>query len=113
MTDIKIEDNTLPFENGDLQMVNNVDRIIQHIGTGLYMLKGDWVLDYTQGIDYLSGLKKYPNVLRAEVKNAISTVDGIDRVTQFDMTRTNNIYNITATVTINAVDYIVTNEVKL
>lgn len=99
--DIKIENGHLNLENGDLQLVRGVNRIIQHIKIGLYILIGDWVLDQSQGISYFTGMRAYPEILSAQIKNAINTVDGVDTVLKYNFQQDrDNIIRITATVKI-------------
>ena len=50
MKDLKLNGNKLDWLNGDLAQVEGLELIKQHILTGLYTLKGDWLLDYTVGI---------------------------------------------------------------
>lgn len=99
--DIKITNGHLVLENGDLPLVRDINRIKQHIVTGLYLLIGDWVLDTTVGISYFTGMRAYPEILSAQIKKAISTVEGVDIVLKynFNITR-DNIFEIRATVKI-------------
>lgn len=88
MKDIKCtEDNRFIIENGDFVLVDGIDRIKQDITTAVKgILPGTWYLDPRIGIDWFGGLAVYLSILKAQVKNAISNVWGVDllRNYQFD-----------------------------
>lgn len=85
--EIDPSDNTkLLFENGDVQRVETVNRIKQQIIIGLQILKGGWVLDYTQGVAYITGLRGSYDVLKAQIKNAILTTKGVESVKNYRFT---------------------------
>lgn len=89
----------LLLENGDLVLVRDLNRIKQHILTGLYLLAGDWVLDNSQGVSYWTGMRAYPEILSAQIKRAINTVDGVDTVLKYNFyIDDNEIFHVTATV---------------
>lgn len=89
----------LLLENGDLVLVRDLNRIKQHIITGLYLLAGDWVLDNSQGVSYWTGMRAYPEILSAQIKRAINTVDGVDTVLKYNFyIDDNEIFHVTATV---------------
>lgn len=89
----------LLLENGDLVLVRNLNRIKQHIITGLYLLAGDWILDNSQGVSYWTGMRAYPEILSAQIKRAINTVDGVDTVLKYNFyIDDNEIFHVTATV---------------
>ncbi len=99
MSDIKIKDGHLDLLNGDLTLVTNIDKIIQQIKVGLFILIGDWVLDVTRGIDYIWGLREYPEILSAQIKNAIKEVEGVETVLKYNfIIDEKNIYHVYATV---------------
>ncbi len=101
--DIKITKENFDVEliNGDFPVVSGIDRIIQHIDVGLKLLITDWILNYKDGINYIYGMKGYSDVLSAQVKNAIMTVEGVDTVLKYNFEEEdNNVYHITATVKI-------------
>lgn len=99
--DIKIENNHLVLVDGDLSLVQDINRIIQHIRTGLLLLLGDWVLNTDEGISYFSGMRAYPEILSAQIKHAINTVDGVDTVLKYNFYQDNdNIIHVSATVKI-------------
>ena len=99
--DIKIENNHLVLEDGDLELTQEINRIIQQIKVGLLLLLGDWVLDTNEGIDYFGGMRAYPEVLSAQIKHAINTVDGVDTVLKYNFYQDNdNIIHVSATVKI-------------
>lgn len=89
----------LLLENGDLVLIRDINRIKQHIITGLYLLAGDWVLDNSQGVSYWSGMRAYPEILSAQIKRAINTVDGVDTVLKYNFyIDDDEIFHVTATV---------------
>lgn len=99
--DIKIENNHLVLEDGDLVLSQGINRIIQQIRVGLLLLLGDWVLNTDEGIDYFGGMRAYPEILSAQIKHAINTVDGVDTVLKYNFYQDNdNIIHVSATVKI-------------
>lgn len=99
--DIKIENGHLNLENGDLVLIRGVNRIIQHIRTGLFILMGDWSLDNSIGISYFSNMRAYPEILSAQIKRSINIVDGVDTVLKYNFYQDNdNIINVSASVKI-------------
>lgn len=112
MKDIKY-DVDLTFEDGDLVLVDGRDRVMQHVVTGLKILKGDWLLDYRKGINYFTGLKAYPKILKAEIKNAILEVDGVDMVRDYIFKRVGDVFKVSVTVIINNTEFYLNEEYKL
>lgn len=97
--DVTIENNTLLLENGDLVLVKDINRIKQQIITGLHIIKTDWILDPTEGISYFHGMRAYPEILSAQIKHAINTVEGVDTVLKYHFSIDHdNIFHIVATV---------------
>lgn len=89
----------LLLADGDLDVVMDINRIKQHIISGLYLLAGDWVLDNSQGISYFTGMRAYPEILSAQIKRAINSVEGVDTVLKYNFRITeDNTYFISATV---------------
>ena len=98
MKDLKIKNNDIELVEGDLPLVDGLERTVQHVETGLMILLGDWVLDSTQGVDYILGLRKYPEIMRSQIKNSIKTAYGVDALTSFSMTfNENQKYEVKAT----------------
>lgn len=112
MKDIKYDED-LVFEDGDLVLVDGRDRVMQHVVTGLKILKGDWLLDYRKGINYFTGLKAYPKILKAEIKNAILEVDGVQMVRDYIFKRVGDVFKVSATVIINNTEFYLNEEYKL
>lgn len=83
--DIKIDfDNSdLEFKNGDLVVVSNEDCIKQQIKTGLFILPMDWFIDITKGINYFQGFRNDDKKLKAQIKDAIKSVEGVERLGKF------------------------------
>ena len=99
--DIKITDGHLVLENGDLSLIMDINRIKQHVLVGLHLLIGDWVLNSQEGIAYFSGMRAYPEILSAQIKRAISTVDDVDTVLKYNFNITkDNVFEIRCTVKI-------------
>lgn len=97
--DIQITNNHLYLENDDLVLVQDLNRIKQQILTGLKIIKTDWVLDETEGISYFAGMRAYPEILSAQIKHAINTVEGVDTVLKYNFFQDDdNIIHVTATV---------------
>ena len=101
MKDIEIKNNDLLFENGDLVLVSGEERIVQQVKVGLKILKGDWFLDYRKGIDYFNGLKAYSDVLKAEIKQAIKEVNGVENVLNYTFVKKGQEFSVSATLSIN------------
>lgn len=103
----------LLLENGDFGKVMDINRIKQHIISGLYLLAGDWVLDNSQGVSYWTGMRAYPEILSAQIKRAINTVDGVDTVLKYNFRITeNNTYLITATVKVGNSEISINEEIN-
>ena len=84
MKDIKLTDNNdIELLDGDIPLIDGNERVIQQIKTGLFILPFTWILDYRVGVDYISGLREYPRIMFAQVKNAIKRVWGVDNVLKF------------------------------
>ena len=89
----------LLLTNGDLELTKGIDCVVQQIDVGLHLLKGDWVLDSTAGIDYFGGMRAYPEILNAQIKKAINTVENVDTVLKYKFIENDdNVYNVSATV---------------
>lgn len=113
MKDIEYNGQNLVFKDGDLNIIDGKNRVCQHIATGLKILKGDWWLDYRKGIDYINGLKAYPKILKAEIKNAILEVLGVDLVKDYTFKRVGEEYNVTANVLVDNQEYYLNEVYKL
>ena len=113
MKDIEYNGNNLIFEDGDLKLVDGKERVCQQVLTGLKILKGDWWLDYRKGIDYINGLKAYPRILKAEIKNAILEVVGVDLIKDYTFKRVVDEYNVSAKVLVDNQEYYLNEVYKL
>ena len=112
--DVMIKNGHLVFTNGDLVEVSGINRIIQQISVGLRILIGDWILDRNAGVDYFGGLRMYPEILSAQIKKAINSVNGVDAVLKYNFTITDdNIYVITATVKIGNSEIPINDKINL
>ena len=94
-----MKDNKLPMLNGAFQLVSGIDEIKQQITVALNTFYGDWILDYTKGIDYAYGFR-HEEFLEHDVKNQIRGVKGVLSVDDFtmDYDKTNLTLNISAVV---------------
>lgn len=88
----------LLLNNGDLEVVTGVERIKQHIISGLHLIKTDWVLNPNEGIAYFSGMRACPEILSAQIKHAIATVEGVDSVLKYQFVLDNEVFHVSATV---------------
>ena len=111
--DIEVVNGHINLEDNDFVLVRSENRVIQHIYTGLRILVADWVLDIGQGINYLGGLRAYPEILSAQIKNAINTVEGIDTVLKYNFyIGEDNIYYISATVKVGDSEIPINDEIN-
>lgn len=113
MRDVEYNGQNLVIDDGDLALVEGDERVMQHVVTGLKILKGDWWLDFRKGIDYITGLKAFPRILKAEIKNAILEVQGVNYVKNYEFGRASDKYKVSATVSINNDEYYLNEEYKL
>lgn len=103
----------LLLENGDFSLVRDINRIKQHIITGLYLLVGDWALDRGAGISYFTGLRAYPEILSAQIKRAINTVEGVDTVLKYNFNITkDNIFHVQASIKVGNNEIAVNEEIN-
>jgi len=104
----------LMLENGDLVLVRDINRIIQQIYVGLRLLVADWVLDVNAGINYFGGLRAYPEILSAQIKRAINSVDGVDTVLKYNFYQDdNNIVHVSCTVKVGNSEIAVNEDINL
>ena len=104
MKDIKLtENNRLELKNGDFILIDGVDRIKQHIKIAVQgILPGTWLLDAKIGIDWFSGLAVYLSILKAQVKNTINNVWGVDLLRNYNFDDSNpEEYKVTGVVITN------------
>lgn len=98
MKDIALKDGHLVLENGDLKLVDGIERVAQQVVVGLKILKGDWFLDYRAGIDYINGLKTYPKILKSEIKKAMKEVVDVQEVRDYSFHKVGDEYHVGANV---------------
>lgn len=98
MKDIALKDGHLVLENGDLKLVDGIERVAQQVVVGLKILKGDWFLDYRAGIDYINGLKAYPKILKSEIKKAMKEVVDVQEVRDYSFNKVGDEYHVGANV---------------
>lgn len=85
MADIKMTGNRLPMADGDFQLTEGIEEIKQHIIVALNTFYGDWILDYTKGIDYTRGMRQ-TEFLEHDSKSQILGVDGVTNIINFTLT---------------------------
>lgn len=111
--DVELKDGHLVFVNGDLVEISRINRIIQQIYVGLRLLVADWVLDEKAGVNYLGGFRMYPEILSAQIKNAINSVEGVDTVLKYNFyIDKDNIYRVSATVKIGNSEIPINDEIN-
>lgn len=98
MKDIALKDGHLVLENGDLKLVDGIERVAQQVVVGLKILKGDWFLDYRAGIDYINGLKAHPKILKSEIKKAMKEVVDVQEVRDYSFHKVGDEYHVGANV---------------
>lgn len=98
MKDLKLNGNKLEWNNGDLALVEGLELIKQYILTGLYTLKGDWLLDDTVGIDFTRNMRDEV-FWKHDIKKVILSTDGVDQIKKFELTKENQNINIYAYIT--------------
>ena len=106
MKDIKVtDDNKLEMLNGDFVLIDGVDRIKQHLKTGIKgILPGTWLLNPKAGVDYFGDMAVYTSILKAQIKNAIREVWGVSLLKTFNFTKENQVYFANGTVAIDNED---------
>ena len=72
------------MKNGDFQITSGIDEIKQQIIVALNTFYGDWILDYTKGIDYAYGFR-HEEFLEYDIKNQLGNVNGVQSVDDFTM----------------------------
>ena len=95
MRDLKIENNRLVWNNGDLQMVEGLELIKQQILVGLYTLLGEWLLDYTVGIDFERNMRD-DVFWQHDIKKVILSTDGVRKIEKLSVIKERQNINITA-----------------
>lgn len=83
-----VNTNDIVLKNGDVLLIDNAERIAQQILISLRFWLGEWFLDTRQGVPYLEYiLVKNPNEAHTKqvLTDAIKDVDGVDLVTNMDL----------------------------
>jgi hypothetical protein len=109
MKDLKIKEGAILFKNGDWVLVDKANRIIQNAIVALRTVKNDWLLDYRKGINYFDRLKAGQfDLLQSEIKLAVREVKGVDSITKFSFSKTNEKITINITVMVSGDEYNIT-----
>ena len=101
MKDIAYKNGHLLLKDGDLSLVDGVERVVQQIKTGLKILRGDWFLDYRVGIDFFNNMKANHQLLKAEIKQAIKEVWGVQNIKDYKFKQVGGEYLSSATVLVD------------
>lgn len=87
MMDFALKGSDVAIEGGDFVLCStDKGAVAQAIVVRLKTMSGEWFLDTTQGIPYLTevfGLKRSEHFIRQLVATAIETVPGIIRLDEF------------------------------
>ena len=97
----------LVFQNNDLILIDNAERIAQQIKITLQYWYQEWFLDTTKGVPYLEYIcVKNPNVqhIRQLFRSAIMSVPGVNSVTDLtiDVNAKERILSVTFTANTSA-----------
>ncbi len=103
MKDLKLNGNKLDWLNGDLAQVEGLELIKQHILTGLYTLKGDWLLDDSVGIDFVRNMRD-DVFWKHDIKKVILSTEGVNQIKSFDLRIENQNIIINSYITTNLGD---------
>ena len=98
MKDLKLNGNKLEWLNGDLALIEGLERIKQNILIGLYTLKGEWLLDDSIGIDFTRNMRDEV-FWKHDVKKVILSTDGVNKIKKLDLKKENQNINIYAYIT--------------
>ena len=107
--DIKIdfENSDLELKDGDLVVVSGDDCIKQQVKTGLFILPCDWFINITKGINYFQGFRNDDKRLKAQIKDAIKSVEGVDRLGKFSFDGSTTNWKV------NAIIYTANSEIEI
>lgn len=76
---------------GDWPMLSECEAVAQNVRTCTQICRGEWFLDTTIGIPFsvAQGANANFDLYEAELKSAILAVPGLNRLTDFSLTRDN------------------------
>lgn len=80
--------------DNNLSVVTGAEAVGQHVRQRLMTFQGEWFLDNTAGVTWLSEIfaKQYnPELAEAVVKNEILDTDGVTEISSFSVAFANNI----------------------
>lgn len=83
-----VNTNDIVLKGGEVLLIDNAERIAQQILISLRFWLGEWFLNTRQGVPYLEYiLVKNPNEthIKQVLTDAIKEVDGVDLVTNMDL----------------------------
>jgi len=92
--------NGFVIENGAPVFVEDADVIKQQIITNLNSVAGDWFLNFTEGIGYfdkedpLLGATNLSVAKEAEIRAAVTKVNGVEQITELNYEIINNTINV-------------------
>jgi len=88
MIDVKVQNNDIVIEDGDIVWVDKAQALRQKLEIKLLHLSGEWYLNTSQGIGYILEFgKKRPNLntITAQIKAAITEEEEVRRVNKFQL----------------------------
>lgn len=73
-------DQDLAVENGDFVMLEDLDAVVQQIGTVLRLAKFDWFLDLDEGLRYVDGERGILGATELSLENEAEIIEKINGV---------------------------------
>lgn len=100
MTVRRLINNDYSFGGGQADLIDGIDACLQQCKTTLMQLKGEWFLDYRDGIAWgdILGHKPDSEALSSLVKNSLLKVDGVNKVTTITIERDDRYAYVIATI---------------
>lgn len=89
MTVRRLINNDYSFGSGQADLIDGLDACLQQCKTTLMQLKGEWFLDYRDGIAWgnVISQKANPQALSELIKNSLLRVDGVTKVSAINVER--------------------------
>lgn len=89
------------FGSGRADYATQSEAIKQSVLTRLLSLRNDWFLNPEHGVRWFDYLRKNPNMIamESEVKSTVLNTQGVEKITEFDITLNADTRAMTITVT--------------
>ena len=89
MTVRRLINNDYSFGSGQVDLISGLEGCLQQCKTTLMQLKGEWFLDYRDGVAWGDVLGHKPNneALASLIKNALLKVDNVKRISSVTIER--------------------------